>query len=60
MKALPRVAPTTLVRQVTPMPLRTMITATVATRAMTTESLARDDQRKVEESGGKFPFQLID
>jgi hypothetical protein len=36
------------------MPLRTMRMATVATRAMTTESLARDVQRKDEESGGKF------
>lgn len=60
-KILPRAAPMTLARQATPMPLlKTMRMATVATRAMTTESLARDDQRKDEESGGKFPSQLMD
>lgn len=58
MKLLPRAAPMTLVPRATLMPLKTTTLAIVATRAMTIESLARDELRKDAENGGKFSPQL--
>jgi len=57
---LPRAAQTILAPQATPMPLLKTIKAIVATRATIIESLAKDVQRKDEESGGKFSSQLMD
>jgi hypothetical protein len=48
----------TLVPRATLMPLKTTPLAIVATRAMTIESLARDELRKDAENGGKFSTQL--